>query len=161
VTDIYSWICAGLTGSQTADNPTLQVFSSTDNAGSTPFPNSTNWFQNGTTIIRMVNTSLENVSYFFTFKLVNPMIGQLSPNIYVESTSCHLPPYPGELGVLVQPPCDLIIIGKTLLGSGEGDKAPLLVIYFATQLLYQSTSDQVNWFFFLFALFPHDETDLL
>jgi hypothetical protein len=94
-------------------------------------------------LVRMVNTSLENVSYFFSFTLVNPMIGQQNPDIFVESTSCFIPPYPGELGALVQPPCELIVIGKTLLGSGEGDKAPLLVIFFATQLLYQSTSDQV------------------
>jgi hypothetical protein len=143
VTEIQSWARAGLTGSQTTDNSALQIYSSTDYMGSTPFPNSSNWFQNGTMIFRMLNTSLENVSYFFSFKLVNPMIGQQSPDIYVESTSCFIPPYPGELGALIQPPCELIVIGKTLLGSGEGDKAPLMVIFFATHLLYQSTSDQV------------------
>ncbi len=73
------------------------------------------------------------------------MKGQQSPNIYVESTSCFTFPYPDENGALIQPSCELIIIAKTLLGSGEGDKAPLLVIFFATQFLYQSTSDQVIW----------------
>ncbi len=138
-----------MTGSQTADNPSLQIFSSTDYTGSTPFPNSSTWFQNGTMIFRMVNTSLENVTYFFSFKLVNPIPGQPSPKIYVESTSCLIPPYPGENGALIRPQCDLIMIAKTLLGSGEGDRAPLLVMYFTTQLLYQSTSDQVKiWVLF-------------
>ena len=131
---------AGLTGSLTPTNPAIAISSASAYA---PFDNTAQWFQNGTLLIRVNNTALANVTYTFSFVLVNPMKGQLCPPIYISSSSCFFFPYVNEYGHLVQSPCLPTMIAPTLLGQGPGDLAPLLVVYFVSQLLYQSTSDQV------------------
>ena len=122
-------------------NPVIPITSA---PGYTPYDSTAQWNQSGTLVILLNNTANSNVTYIFSFLLINPMKGQISPPIYIASSSCYLAPYINDYGHLVQAPCQTTVIAQTLLGQGPGDFAPLLVVFFESQSLYQSSSDQVR-----------------